>query len=546
MITRYYPLTLTLDAPLLLTTLEGDPNSAESLDFIPGSSLRGAVARALCVQGIDRSNPDEFRRLVISGATRYLNGYMQVKDRRSLPTPASFRREKYQERYHDLAGFGYAASVDEEDSDGYLEEQLERPDFPYMTLDRPDIYGAKAAGTGRVHQQRDRVVGRPRENVGAIFRYDSLDAGQVFRALIAVTEPDEAALGQTAAMIKQALGTTLLLGRSRRSGYGGAARISWSRPEDREAEGGRILFADQRGDDILRCLLTGDYLGRSMLTGQSDPAAFEAELDQRLGGRVEILSRYFEFRKVGGYNRKWGLELPQSVALKAGSLLLLRARAELPLSDLLGIEHAGLGERRAEGFGRVLFLDKPGRSISISSEGRTPPNPPTIGVSPLLQAMQERLLWEAVEQRILERASDLTRDVKEIPTRSLLGRLRNPLRQPAPRALAELRRWLADGEHALRKPARRLLDACRLARPPQSLDDWLHTMASPGEPIAHQLGHARLAQQYHFVSEQSAREVLERPDWDLRIRAKLIDAVLAALARRKQTETTVGEIGHAP
>jgi CRISPR-associated protein Csx10 len=546
MITRYYPLTLTLDAPLLLTTMEGDPNSAESLDFIPGSSIRGAVARALCVQGLDRSNPDKFRRLVISGRTRYLNGYMQVKDRRSLPTPASFRREKYQERYHDLAGIGDAASADKEDREGYLEEQLERPDFPYITLDRPDLFGAKLAGTGRIHQQRDRVVGRPREGVGAIFRYDSLDAGQVFRALIAVTEPDEATLEQTVSLIQQALGTILLLGRSRRSGYGGAARISWSRPEDREAEGGRILSKNQPADQILRCLLTSDFMGRSPLTGQSDPTAFQAELARRLGGRVDIRSRYFEFRKVGGYNRKWGLELPQGLALKAGSLLLLRARTEIPLADLLELEHTGLGERRAEGFGRVLFLDQPGRSILISPEDRTAPNPPSLDASPLLQAMQERLLWEAVDQRILERATDLIRDVKEIPSRSLLGRLRIPLRQPAPKALAELRRWLADGEHALRKPARRLLDACRLARPPQSLDAWLQTMASPGEPTAHQLGHTQLAQQYYFVSEQSAREVLERTDWDLRIRAKLIDAVLAALARRKQTETTVGEAGHAP
>jgi hypothetical protein len=50
----YLPFTLTLRSPAALTALGGDPNS-RTLPYIPGSALRGALARtlgALTVHGL--------------------------------------------------------------------------------------------------------------------------------------------------------------------------------------------------------------------------------------------------------------------------------------------------------------------------------------------------------------------------------------------------------------------------------------------------------------------------------------------------------------
>jgi hypothetical protein len=101
MIARYYPYTLTLDTPVVLTLPGGDPNSAGSMSFIPGSAVRGAAARALTA-----ADAKEFHRLILSGDVSYLNAYVLVGTRRCLPTPVSFRREKYPPfQYHDLAGY---------------------------------------------------------------------------------------------------------------------------------------------------------------------------------------------------------------------------------------------------------------------------------------------------------------------------------------------------------------------------------------------------------------------------------------------------------
>src|ERR1700722_18309618 len=98
MTTRYLPYTLELRSPLLATTSGSDPNSAASLSWVPGSSLRGAVARRL---GGDR-HPD-FAEMVLDGSVRYLNAYPVSRTGeaepgpaiRTLPVPLSLREAKY-------------------------------------------------------------------------------------------------------------------------------------------------------------------------------------------------------------------------------------------------------------------------------------------------------------------------------------------------------------------------------------------------------------------------------------------------------------------
>src|SRR5262245_57167720 len=148
MTTRYYPYTLTLEAPLLLAALEADPNSACSLDFIPGGAVRGAVARGLCAAGLDRSDPYRFRHLILSGRVCYLNAYVGAEGRRCLPAAVSLRREKYGAAVHDLAAWTGA--------EGETAGSLERLKTPFVTLETPELVGAEVVTTGRAHHQRDR------------------------------------------------------------------------------------------------------------------------------------------------------------------------------------------------------------------------------------------------------------------------------------------------------------------------------------------------------------------------------------------------------
>ncbi len=546
MIVRYYPYTLTLRSPVVLTSAGGDPNSAESMDFIPGSAIRGAAARVLT-----DSSPD-FQRLILSGDVRYLNAYVVLGNQRCLPTPASLRREKYaHSQSHDLAG--YSGESRDEDEPGWPGKQLARLPSRYLTLTEPNPRGGNVTVTGCVHHQRDREYGRPGQRrkrdvgqapevIGTLFRFDALEEGQRFEGIIACRGTDESTAEGLAGQVRRALGDTVLLGRSRRAGYGGSARLEWKQPREREVEGQRVVSGPQPAGAVLRALLVSDYVGRDPETGQADPSAWVDELVRRLGGRVDVdtLRQFGETCLVGGYNRKWGMELPQCLAQRAGAVAVFRVTAHIAEEELLTVEHNGLGERLVEGFGRVALLREPGRKWSV---GESPKRPwetrPNVDSPPLLREMERRLLRDAVDARVLEVAGELAGSAQGMPTRSLLGRLRVPLRLPPAQALNQLALWLGTGQNALRQPAQRQLERCRI-QPSQthrrSLAVWLRELVTRQMDLGTLLNYTRVVQNHHFISESSARESLTAAEESDRVRCLLADATCAALARRRGQE----------
>jgi CRISPR-associated protein Csx10 len=75
-------------------------------------------------------------------------------------------------------------------------------------------------------------------------------------------------------------------------------------------------------------------------------------MDTVVGSRR--LKAYQKTRFVGGFNRKWGLPLAQSIALQAGSVFVYAA-SEVDKEALKRLENDGIGERRTEGFGRIAI-----------------------------------------------------------------------------------------------------------------------------------------------------------------------------------------------
>src|SRR5262249_31842482 len=154
----------------------------------------------------------------------------------------------------------------------------------------------------------------------------------------------------------------------------------------------------------------------------------------------------------------------------------------------------------------------------------------------LLREMEQRLLRDAVDASALEVAGRVAGSAQSIPTRSLLGRIRVPLRLPPTQALDQLRQWLGNGQSALRQPARRQLDRCRIQdgqshRP--SLAEWLRELLSNPSGLGDLLNYSRLAQDHNFVSSASARDRLATPAENDRVRVLLVDALLVAMARRR-------------
>lgn len=524
---RFFPYSVSLAAPLIAPALEGDANSVRTLEYIPGALVRGAVAAALGDPGDHPERQRLFHTLVLSGQVCYLNLYPVAGEERALPTPVSWRRAKY-------------------GADGPLYDLAapRLPDVPLVAVGQPFVTLTAATPcpvavdiTARFHHQRDRVIGRP--EAGGIFVLEAIDPGQTFAGLVAIagtgSEVQERFQQVQAAMTQAAL----LLGRSRRAQYGAAAEaLKWGEPGEREASGSRLLQGGLAAGAEFAALLTADYLGRHPVTGQVDPTALALELEAALGGRARVVRQRLAFRPVGGYNRTWGLPLPQGLAAKAGSVLVLQAVAPLAWADLLAMEQAGLGERRAEGFGRFVWLEPP-QPVLHAGQPAPPPAPQVPPAAPpaLVLRMQERILAAALAEAVARVAAEVTRSVPpgQIPTPSLLNRLRLTLRRPD--GLEELARWLGEGEGALRRVAMGQLERCIVRWQGQrlTLRSCLQNLLTGDHGLTASLQLDALIQRCHLILPEQAQQVF----WDhlaSQTRQHLVDALLAGLSRQRRRQ----------
>ncbi|NLI82933.1 MAG: hypothetical protein GX443_14765 [Deltaproteobacteria bacterium] len=551
MIYRYLSYTLTLGSPAILSALGGDPNSSSTLLFIPGPAVRGALAKALGDPGRDGAKQQEFSDLVLGGRVRYLNVYPSAGGRRTFPMPLSLRREKNKAEESQTVAATDIAAFDGHCTDGHdlsacwPEEQLTSLGEAFISIGGGKPVAMHPTVSARIHHQRDRRKGRAWKDQegtthGAIFTFESLDAGQTFQGLIQIRGETDEACRQAADRIRELLGDTLLVGRSRRAGYGGLAVITWGEVRDREvrgagSEGLRPVTEDIAEGETFRLLLISACIVRNPQTGQMDPEALTMILQKRFSGPAKLLRKRWAFEIVGGFNRKWRLETPQVPAVSAGSVFVFEAVQDIPFAELQQIEHEGLGERREEGFGRVLFLDAPLQRLNVYKPEDDRMSQDRSGEPPdLVREIEQRILSRRVAKKIEEEAAKLLAQVKHLPTNSLIGRLRLPLRKGPDEAIETLQRWLDGHQESerLKRPAMEQLERCRLDGG-QTLKDWL-LAASRQENIVQWIQPRVLANRHHISSEETAGEFL-RDEWK-RWALLLMDAVLAGLALRNKRE----------
>src|SRR5271157_2120554 len=385
---KYLRYTLTLRAPAIVTTLSGDPNSSTTQLFIPGGTLRGVFAGELLNEGVS-ANSDNFRRLMLDGDVRFLHAYPANGSVRSLPAPIPWRKVKGMAAtlVHDLTAYSgqndaqFAASVDDELSvdpvEAWPTASLMRIEFPFLEFSGSATRSLKVRTDARSHQQRDRLKGRSwkephddgsEEAHGALFAYEYLEPGQSFHGSIQVMADSEseteALIGKITKILNQ---RQVAIGRSRRAGYGGGATISFGSTEQHEALWGDVQQDDLPANSLFRAYLLSACIARDPFTGQLDPCALPSLLMKRLGGEAVVSAErtLWDFETTGGFNRKWQLEVPQALTVKAGSILVLKAKQAIPATILREIEHDGLGERRIDGFGRLVFL-KRSESLKLS------------------------------------------------------------------------------------------------------------------------------------------------------------------------------------
>lgn len=399
-----------LKEPVLVTALAGDPNAAVTFDYLPGSVLRGAIIAAYMRQNEFHDADETVQRLFLNGQTQYLNGYLLDREQqRSLPRPLSWQQEKEEQQ---------SETEDNPASlfDFAFEEQVEDPAKQWKAAKKPFFSFTKVGETIRwlspdkvlaVHTQRDPVRGRSTSEQGAVYQYEALAAGQTFAAFIVCHhDADEA-------IVTRLLEGSHNIGGARGAGYGRVHFTKVATNTAREMPGS--LQTESNGRFLITCLsdlLLQDALGQY----QVDPMLVKAALEKRLGCNLAwyggkqpnafISSTYW-----GGFNRKWGLPLPQAKAISMGSVFVFEPPVNVTNARLQEIEAHGIGLRRAEGFGRIAFNWQTEEAWSVEGwvDPETPKTAPLSTNSPagqLAQRMVNRLFRQQLDAQLAIKANN--------------------------------------------------------------------------------------------------------------------------------------------
>lgn len=497
--------------PTLVTALEGDPNSAVAFDYIPGSVIRGAIIGLFMRQGhlqeLDAAD-DETRRVFFSDNTRYLNAYPLVNEKRALPVPKSWHIQKGEAT--PIYDFAWGSN--------HPENPKGIGGFAAVTTD--GVTKALAERFIAVHTQRDRQKGRATEDSGAIYRYDSLAAGQTFAgAIICENESDAEWLNRFIHADVE-----IQIGGARSASYGRVRFEQTTFYDDWPEQAshfvkGQPLVVTLLSDTILRNA-SGEY--ETNLTTLCD--ALVRRLNIESEGLGTASQAYLETTLVGGFNRKWGLPLPQTAALKMGGTVVFTDHS-LTRENVDRLMRWGIGERRTEGFGRIgvnIYVspqyDLTSEHSTTSSEQQQPIEIYTRLPAPLAR----RKLRQMLDDKITEVANAVT--VQSPPRSSQLNALRSVV-QDALRGSPVNANTPADALKRLdeRGVTRRQFDKARVNG--QRLTDWIGKTIDGTNEWDRLKSNANIAS---LITASKRDEIAMRTQYNLR----LVDAVLARAAKQ--------------
>jgi CRISPR-associated protein Csx10 len=532
------PYTVVLEQPLLATTLLGDPNSSVSYDYIPGSMIRGALIRRYLG---DHTLPDvagdpECQRLFFSGATRYLHAYPCDADRiRTLPTPRSWLIYKNARFDQQPAPILYDASHGTWNEDTWRAAEAETGDQlrlvsePFCTLmsDWAQLYRPERSIA--VHVQRDPLMGRATAERGAVFQYDALAAGQWFAGVILLDDDTDA---PTIEQLCQP--GVIWLGRSRSANYG-KARITCEQPvlDWREIAGDAPAIP---ADHICVITLLSDALLRD---GEGSPvtALDRSTLETYLGveiARIDLAHSFTAGTELGGFNRTWRSPTVQTCALVAGCVITFAPSQPIGADVVRRIEQQGIGERRAEGFGRLAFNWQTEPSLRAGKGQRYTEQPlsggaPSEAARRLADTMARRTLAARIDEAIIGFVKVQIVDnhaLGDIPENSQLARLRVLIRRALPTGDVGL---VGDGFRRFKSTARQQFERARMEG--RTLAEWIESLLDQPETVTRKLDFQAPVVAGYEVSFDAALE---------RVTAlRLLTAILAALAKRQEQEQFV-------
>lgn len=324
---------LRTETPVLVTDLSrSGENSYETRGYIPGSAVRGMVMSALSA-----GNPEWFtahKEALLSDGTRFLDAVPAPVDAPVLPSIKGFYETKEETGLESVV------------TDGVFTPGKKRAKLgAFCALKDGVIQYWSAETDGAMRIQRNVAS----EGDTELFQTRYLSAGQTFSGYIVLE--DNTLVEKVSAVFDD----TVWLGADRFEGFGKCVVTCL---ESVDAPGWEKAYGYGAGEETDETLYLLAVSPLAMLNAMGEPCGLDtAALAQKLGvERVEVRFCSTSLAEFGGYNRTWKCRAPAMRMYDRGSVFQLVCSARPDGERIQAIQREGLGIRRAEGFGQVLFL----------------------------------------------------------------------------------------------------------------------------------------------------------------------------------------------
>ncbi|MEK4174693.1 RAMP superfamily CRISPR-associated protein [Aeribacillus pallidus] len=355
-------LTLTIDVcePLKISHILGTSDSTHALHYIPGYVLRGALVHTyLQATGMSPEKLDT-RVIFDHRKVQFWNGYIKINGERSLPFAQHLFETKEESKKKTTNPRRVYNAMDEK------EMNLIRSDSPVkikrdaMLLEsNQQLTGQTVKTTSSLHMSIN--GNRNDADKRHLYRYEAISPKQTFEAIVSVKESDP-----FVDWLCKQKELTVWIGGARNSGYGRCIiRVGFANdhPEQRW-----VHIDDLAGSQELYVLATSDWIIRNEF-GQLVSALDDKWLGEQLGVSLELKNQVVQTQLTGGYISQWQAYQPMIRAVKAGSVYHYEVKSgKIDVNKLMALTERGVGERRNEGFGRLMIL--PGWSYHYLKEAK--------------------------------------------------------------------------------------------------------------------------------------------------------------------------------
>ncbi|NLN93350.1 MAG: hypothetical protein GX130_08605 [Candidatus Hydrogenedens sp.] len=341
--TGWFRIPLTLEAlEMLQIHKETLGNTVETRDFIPGYLILPYIAK------VSRS---DLRNAIAKGSLQISDFLPEIDESSVLPIPQVFFQPKGDE--NTIINRLITPPSDKT-------QQLKGLRSGYFYIAKQDETSStiristESALTLRMHNTVQDKTQRPDEDVGGVFSYGAIQRGTKFQGEIRCT-------AEVYEILKnKSFSEEFRLGTSKKDDYG-RVRISGGKAEvfqysDIATKDAKTLVVYLESDVLVRDRFLSYSANPNDLKTELEKLLIQHECQANLVFRDKhLINAIGRGRRHEGWQTKWNLPKPSLPAIQAGSVYVFESDKEIDKKILKKIAIAGVGQRRAEGFGRVQF-----------------------------------------------------------------------------------------------------------------------------------------------------------------------------------------------